>query len=342
MNRFTIELHHQDGQPGPQAGRQPGRPQRSGLEDAISRSGGALAQLASELEISNKERDELLAAHLPLCRLIGARRRALGRPLVVGVSGSQGSGKTTFCRFAQILLERLFGYRVCGLSIDDLYLGIEDRRRLASEVHPLFATRGVPGTHDVPLALDLLRRLRDPETTGEICIPAFDKAIDDRLPENRWPVCSTPVDVIIFEGWCVAAQAQTEDALKSPLNGLEAEEDPDASWRRRVNDALRGPYAELFAEIDLLVFLAVPGWDAARQWRGLQEAKLARSRPDSPALMDEQALERFLMFYERITRHALETLSEQADVVCRIDDSHRITHLLSKAPWPKEPWPKES
>ena len=323
MNRFTIKLSAGRDHPGTD-GRNPISPADDGLN-----------RLAEELQLSQGEKDDLLAAHLPLCRLIDARRQALGSPLVVGVSGSQGSGKTTFCRFAQVLLERLFGYRVCGLSIDDLYLSAGDRQRLASTVHPLFATRGVPGTHDVPLGLDLLRRLREPGSKGEISLPVFDKAIDDRWPEDRWPSCALPLDVIIFEGWCVAAQPEADEALSSPINALEAEQDPDGSWRRRVNDALRGPYAELFGEIDLLVFLQIPGWDAVRRWRGLQESKLARSRPDSPALMDEQALERFLMHYERITRYALKTLPEQADVVCRIDGSHRITHLESTEPWPR-------
>lgn len=321
MNRFTLSL------PATSPGREPAdqRPGRPTRLDALTR----------DLELSAEQRDGLLAAHLPLCRWIARRRRELGRPIVVGVNGAQGSGKTTFCQMAQVLLEELDGARVCGLSIDDLYLGSAARQELAARVHPLFATRGVPGTHDVPLGLELLARLRDPDA-GEVPIPAFDKAVDDRLPEARWSKAQAPADVIILEGWCVGMPDQADEALEAPVNGLEAREDSDGVWRRHVNGALRGPYAELFGQIDVLIFLQVPGWESVRGWRRLQEEKLRRRRPDASALLGDEALERFLMHYERLTRHALAELPERADVVCRLGDDHRITELCSRRPWVDE------
>ena len=43
------------------------------------------------------------------------------------------------------------------LSLDDLYLPKAERLRLARDVHPLLATRGVPGTHDVALGVECSR-----------------------------------------------------------------------------------------------------------------------------------------------------------------------------------------
>src|SRR5690349_12906939 len=87
-------------------------------------------------------------------------RARLARPLLLGVSGLQGSGKSTLARqLAQSAHAR--GIPAVALSIDDFYLGRRARARLAREVHPLLATRGVPGTHDLDLmhaTIDALAR----------------------------------------------------------------------------------------------------------------------------------------------------------------------------------------
>ena len=56
----------------------------------------------------------------------------------------------------QRLLELVHGLRAAILSLDDIYLSGADRLQRANTIHPLLATRGVPGTHDVGLGLQLL------------------------------------------------------------------------------------------------------------------------------------------------------------------------------------------
>lgn len=309
----------------------PGEPPPADASDD-SGLGSKIEALGRELDLSHEAVAQLLVAHRPLCRWIDARRRAHGKALVVGVHGAQGSGKTTFCRFARVLLEQRYGWRVCGFSIDDLYLRLEERCALARDLHPLFATRGVPGTHDVAMGLDLLARLIRARDADEIAIPSFDKARDDRAPRSAWPIHRGRADIVIFEGWCVGCRPQGEAALEAPINTLEAEEDREGTWRRHVNHQLATDYAELFAQLDVFIVLEVPGFEQVRRWRSLQEEKLARHHPDAPALLDAEALGRFLMHYERITRHALATLPTLADVVCRIDDGHRIVRIDSEEP----------
>jgi len=43
----------------------------------------------------------------------------------------------------------ILGDGVEVLSLDDFYLGHAARLQLARDIHPLLATRGVPGTHDI-------------------------------------------------------------------------------------------------------------------------------------------------------------------------------------------------
>ena len=239
------------------------------------------------------------------------------RPLVVGINGAQGSGKTTLCRFLEELLyqRRL---RTMTLSLDDLYLTKAERLTLAQDEHPLFATRGVPGTHDVALGEAILDELRAGRTTT---LPRFDKAADDRAAEGK--IAEGPVDVILFEGWCVGAVPQPAAALRDPVNRLEADEDPDGSWRREVNRRLATDYAELFARIDLLVMLKVESFEAVRANRRLQEQKLAARDPAGAALMDDTALDRFLMHYERLTRWMLQEMPTRADVLIPIGPGQR-------------------
>src|SRR5690606_23328362 len=130
-----------------------------------------------------------------------------------------------------------------------------------------------------------------------------DKSVDDRRPEGE--AVAGPLNVLLFEGWCVGAAPQSEAALAAPVNALEAAEDPDGVWRAYVDAALRGPYAALFAELDMLVMLKVPDFDAVRRNRALQEDKLRARNPGAAGLMDAAALKRFLDQDERLTLHML-------------------------------------
>ncbi|WP_255210702.1 hypothetical protein [Methylogaea oryzae] len=169
---------------------------------------------------------------------------------MLGINGGQGSGKSTLCEFLRLILEQGFGLRVAGLSIDDIYKTRAEREQLAKTVHPLLLTRGVPGTHDVELGLGVIDALKQAEAGDSVAIPSFDKARDDRRQLDEWPRFRGKADVVVFEGWCVAAKPQDEIELAQPVNRLEAEEDADGRWRRYVNQQLQGAYTELFGRLD--------------------------------------------------------------------------------------------
>ena len=248
-----------------------------------------------------------------------AREAASRKPLVVGINGAQGTGKSTMASFLEVLLAKR-GLRAVTLSMDDIYLTRSERQQLASEIHPLFATRGVPGTHSPALAMDVIEHI----VAGRgFTLPRFDKARDDRLEEGER--ITGPVDVLLFDGWCMGARPQDDAALAVPVNTLEAEEDADGTWRRLVNQWLANDYAELFGQIDLLVMLKVEDFDAVRRNRALQESKLRKRRPDAPGLMNHAQLRRFQDHYERLTLHMLDEMPDRADVLIEIDAAQRPT-----------------
>ena len=218
------------------------------------------------------------------------------------------------------------GLTAAVLSLDDLYLTLAERQRLGREVHPLLRTRGVPGTHDVGLGLALIDVLS--LGVAEVSMPHFDKAEDTRAPASAWTRVLAPVDVILFEGWCVGAIPQADAALIPPINALEAEDDPDGAWRRYVNDQLKTDYATLYGRIDLLAMLQAPGFEVVYGWRSLQEQKLAeRVRRDGltgTRVMGPDEIRRFLMFYQRLTQWILSEMPGRADILMPMDEDHRI------------------
>lgn len=258
-------------------------------------------------------------------------------PLVVGLAGAQGAGKSTV---AAALVGRLAaqGRRAVVLSLDDLYLGRAARHHVASAVHPLLATRGPPGTHDVALGMAVLDRLR---AGAPVDLPRFDKAADDPRPRAAWERVRAPVDVVVFEGWCVGARPQGAAALAAPVNALEADEDPDGVWRRYVDAQLAGPYQALFRPLDLLAFLQAPAFDVVARWRLEQERALVPAVPfgnqasnafaAGPGVMDAAGVVRFVRHFERLTRHMLAEVPARADLVIALDEDRRP---LQRPAWP--------
>ena len=248
---------------------------------------------------------------------LAAARALPARTPVFAISGLQGSGKSTLA--AQIgARAEAGGLRVAILSLDDLYLTRDQRRQLSHDVHPLLATRGPPGTHDVALGCRVLDALK---AGNDIAVPRFDKLADDRA-EDAWTRVWGRVDLVLFEGWCVGAVPEDDAALATPINALERDEDADGRWRRYCNDALRRDYPALWSRIDALWFLQPPGFDIVRTWRWQQEQALLARDPQRTG-MDRAQLDRFIQHYERTSRHLLATLPAMAERVVALDAQRR-------------------
>ena len=247
-----------------------------------------------------------------------------GRPPVFAIAGAQGSGKSTLAeQLVRAGTQR--GFDVVALSLDDFYLPRRERRRLAREVHPLLATRGPPGTHDLALAcvtLDALRR-------GDARLPRFDKLTDTRRPPSRWRHVRARPELIVFEGWLLGLAPQSVAQLENPINALEREQDADGAWRRWCNTQL-ADYVPLWRRFDRLLYLQAPSFAVVPDWRAQQERALAADR--SLPGMSRAGIERFVQHYERLTRHGMKTLPGIADRVVRLDDAHRVAPVSARNP----------
>lgn len=250
---------------------------------------------------------------------------------VCAIAGLQGSGKSTLAAQAVALAEAR-GLRAAALSIDDVYFGRRERLRLARSVHPLLATRGPPGTHDVDLACEVLDAVRTGRPTR---LPRFDKLADRRLPPSRWRAVG-PLDLLVFEGWCLKVPAQSAPALRRPVNALERDEDPDSLWRGHCNRALAHDYAALWARLDRLAWLHPPGFDCVPGWRWQQERAARAARPGRTG-MSRAEVERFVRLFERVSRQAMRTLPGIAELTMRLDASRRVRRIVGAADRPRSP-----
>ena len=268
--------------------------------------------------------------YMPLAEKIALHHNVANSTYFVGLNGCQGSGKSTLADFLCDYLTQQKNLKVVVLSLDDFYFEQRKRQSLAHTVHPLFATRGVPGTHDTAKMLEVLNALS--EKKPAVAIPRFDKSTDNPYPETEWPIIDGPVDVVIVEGWCWGVEAQNPVELFTTANDLEATEDQFGLWRRYVNQQLLKNYQPLYAMMDYWLMLKAPDFSNVYNWRLEQEQKLiARSlKGERAGLMNPAQIKRFIQFYQRLTEHALLTLPSQCDEVFNLDTQRKIVAHIVK------------
>lgn len=201
------------------------------------------------------------------------------------------------------------------ISLDDVYLTKAEREAMAREVHPLFAVRGPPGTHDLGLLARTVEALSAAGPDAETPIPAFDKLADDRAPEQAWRRFQGRPSAILIDGWCLGAEPENFSIPEFENNRLELQHDPGGVWRGAVNGFTGGAYMAMARRLDKRVFLRAPGFEVVEGWRVEQEEDL-RGR----ALTDEERgrIADFVQSFERLTRRMIAG-GVLADVIVQLD-----------------------
>ena len=263
--------------------------------------------------------------YLPISKMIKDEYNKNKKTRVIGLTGGQGTGKSTISNILKIVLKDVYNLKTVIFSIDDFYKTLHERKKMSKKTSKLFLTRGVPGTHDTKMLLQCIKNLKNSKFK-KLTIPRFDKSIDDRLSKNKWLKINKKPNIVIFEGWCVGAIPQKSRDLKFPLNILEKHRDNKKIWRQKVNSELKKNYKKIFDLIDKLIFLKVPSFKYVLKWRLLQEKKLRITGKGNKTMTDKE-IKNFVMHYERITKHMLETLPKKANAVISIDDKHRLKSI---------------
>lgn len=231
-------------------------------------------------------------------------------PFFIGLNGVQGAGKSVL---VDILKQTLSGpphnLSTVVFSLDDLYLAHADQVSLAqcNPDNPLLQHRGQPSTHDIPLAVSVFASLKQNRPTK---IPQYNKAAfsgqGDRVPESEWEEVNTdpssPVRVVLFEGWCVGFRPLDPDALLSKHRAAVSallNSTPSNPYRGRlghnnlesvttINDALRS-YDALTTQLDAFIHIDALDPLYVYRWRLEQEVGLRASR--GSGMTDDQVKE---------------------------------------------------
>ncbi|KAF8583823.1 P-loop containing nucleoside triphosphate hydrolase protein [Ramaria rubella] len=237
------------------------------------------------------------------------------QPLFVAVQGPQGSGKTHLTRsLVSILSEPPHSLRLAVLSVDDLYLTHDELVRLATEnsENPLWRGRGQPGTHDLTLGADILKRLRDlnatrsgATSTSQVVLPGFDKSKfngeGDRAEKGI--VVNAPIDVVVLEGWCMGFYPLTREELDTKWESvrIQAKTSSESIVQRSmmgirkehlqtVNEALRGYVKQWYEYFDVFVQIQPPAhapYEYIYTWR-LQQEHYMKAINGGIGMSDEQ------------------------------------------------------
>jgi D-glycerate 3-kinase len=204
--------------------------------------------LSSQEVMSEPFRDKLGQLNkffLPICKMIEEDYLKKRKTRVIGLTGGQGTGKSTISNILKIILKEAHGLETVIFSIDDFYKTFSERKMLSKKINTLFLTRGVPGTHDTEMLYKCIKNLKN-KNFKKFMIPKFDKSSDNRSPKNKWLKIKKKPNIVIFEGWCVGVEAQKNKDLIIPINKLEKQRDKKKIWRKQVNLELKKNIKKFF------------------------------------------------------------------------------------------------
>ena len=278
-----------------------------------------------------KNKDQMIRFFLiPVCFWISQKAKKKD-PLIVGLAGGQGTGKTTISSIISLILKKKFKLNVFKISIDDFYKTRVERKLLSKNKHPLLMTRGVPGTHDINMMLNFFKKIKVKKFKS-LKLPKFNKAIDDRCKKRLWYKIKSKPDVVILEGWCVGAKPQKISQLKKSINSLERVHDQNFIWRKFVNFQLKTKYKKLFRQLDGVLYLKAKNFDLLKKWRLKQEKKLwlkAKYKKNLKIMSQEEVIN-FMQTYQRITQQMFKDMAKYSSIIMDINNNHQIQRIQFK------------
>ncbi|TVQ57272.1 MAG: glycerate kinase [Spirulina sp. DLM2.Bin59] len=228
----------------------------------------------------------------PLAEALHGEQQRLGRPMVLGILGGQGTGKTTLGVMVTALLKQQ-GHRPLSFSLDDLYLSYGERQALQAQ-EPRLQWRGPPGTHNVAQGIQVLDHLRAGQP---VAVPRFDKSLWGGAGDQGEPEPVAGVDVVIFEGWFVGVRPVDPDVLENGLERMGSEGDgpvaDDRPFARAMNGKLRD-YLPLWERLDRLIVLKPIDYRLSYIWRKAAEQRM---KAEGKGGMSDGEIDAFVTYF---------------------------------------------
>ena len=226
---------------------------------------------------------------LPLGIKLASQRQRLGHPLIQGILGGQGTGKTTMSKVLILILDHL-GYKTVSLSLDDLYKTYSDRLLLTQQ-DPRLIWRGPPGTHDIGLGLNILDQIR--QLQSPVMLPRFDKSAFAGAGDRTTSEMVTDVDIVLFEGWFVGVRPIEPDVFDTAPPPIVTDE--DRAFARDMNLRLHD-YLPLWERLDNLIVLYPTDYRCSLEWRKQAEQQMIAAGKSG---MINAEIEQFVNYFWR-------------------------------------------
>lgn len=258
---------------------------------------------------------------LPISLDIAAAKDSLSRPLIQGILGIQGTGKTTLAKVIQLILAEL-GYSSITISLDDLYKTYAEREELRKQ-DPRLIWRGPPGTHAVELGLKVLEELIQASPDSLIAIPRFDKSAHNGAGDRTEPEFTKKVDVVLFEGWFVGVRPIPESQFEVFASLFKT---PAELQFAKDNNRRLQAYLPLWQKLDRLIILYPVDYRLSKVWRKEAEHKMIAT---GKAGMSDQEIDRFVEYFWCALHPQLfiPPLLPQADLVIEINADHSVGRI---------------
>ncbi len=241
------------------------------------------------------------------------------------ISGSQGCGKTTLLKLIDKNFKKFYNLNPLCLSLDDYYLTKQERKILSERIHPLFLTRGVPGTHDTKKIIKTINEFNNNKIP--IKIPIFDKLNDER--KKKYKYIKLKKDLLILEGWCCGCKPIEKRYLFNNINQIE-KVDHNFKWRKYYNKELKTNYKNIFDKFEALIFYKIPNFKCVFNWRLRQEKYLIKEKNKLNKYMDKDEIKKFIMHYEKITKWMIKTNTKNSELLIKINKNNEIKKIYSK------------
>ena len=263
---------------------------------------------------------------LPLAQRLANQQQQIGRSLIQGLLGGQGTGKTTLGCVLNILLRHL-GKTLLSISLDDFYKTYAERQKLRDH-SPALIWRGPPNTHDIDLGIQVLQQLRDrsPDNPKAIAIPRFDKSLHNGAGDRIAPETSDGADIILFEGWFVGMRPLPITAFQNFVSPILSESDREFALECNAN---LYNYLPLWEYLDSLIVIKPEDYNYSYQWRIEAEHKLIAAGQTG---MSDQEITQFVEYFWKALHPELfmpRIISDRTsvDLIIEISRSHLPTRI---------------
>ncbi|KAM0756323.1 P-loop containing nucleoside triphosphate hydrolase protein [Meredithblackwellia eburnea MCA 4105] len=256
-------------------------------------------------------------------RQVWKAKGEIAPPLIVGVQGPQGCGKSHLTSLLPAYLEAPpHSLRLGSLSLDDIYSDHKTLSALAATnpTNGLIQGRGQPGTHDLPLGESCLKAFSSSNLNPSkpIKLPVYDKSRFGGQGDRSEEVVTVqgPLDVVIFEGWMLGFGPLADTELS--WRCAEVAKDPKAYGDTHldysppffaqhdelsltfINKELRKYVAGLWSYLDCMVQLKPVQMNYIWEWR-LQQEHAMKAKNGGKGMTDDEVkgfIGRYMPGYE--------------------------------------------